>query len=92
MLDSKKSHFVIVPRGVRLSAITIELCVYCMKSQIFLDGNKRASVIFANHYLMSHGRGLLVIPEYKVPEFKKLLVWDYTEYANYRIVIVQMYD
>ena len=57
--------------------IAIELCVYCMKSQIFLDGNKRASVIFANHYLISHGRGLLVIPENKVPEFKKLLVGYY---------------
>ena len=44
------------------------------------------------HYLISHGKGLLVIPENKVPEFKKLLVWDYTEYANYRIVIVQMYE
>ncbi|EPI59206.1 hypothetical protein HMPREF1580_00971, partial [Gardnerella vaginalis JCP8070] len=57
--------------------IAIELCVYCMKSQIFLDGNKRASVIFANHYLISHGNGLLVIPENKVPEFKKLLVGYY---------------
>jgi len=27
----------------------IELCLYCMKTQIFKDGNKRASVIFANH-------------------------------------------
>ena len=54
--------------------VAIELCVYCMKSQIFLDGNKRASVIFANHYLISHCKGLLVIPENKVPEFKKLLV------------------
>ena len=57
--------------------IAIELCVYCMKSQIFLDGNKRASVIFANHYLISHGKGLLVIPENRVPEFKKLLVKYY---------------
>ena len=40
-------------------------------------GNKRASVIFANHYLISHGKGLLVIPETKVPEFKKLLVGYY---------------
>ena len=28
----------------------INLCLYCMKAQIFNDGNKRASVIFANHY------------------------------------------
>ena len=85
MLDSKKSHFVIVPRGVRLSTITIELCVYCMKSQIFLDGNKRASVIFANHYLISHGKGLLVIPENKVPEFKQLLV-EYYEGEDLQVI------
>lgn len=54
-----------------------KLCLYCMKTQIFLDGNKRASVIFANHYLISHGGGFLVIPEKEVPEFKNLLVKYY---------------
>ena len=57
--------------------IAIRLCLYCMKAQIFLDGNKRASVIFANHYLISHGGGFLVIPEKEVPEFKNLLVKYY---------------
>ena len=57
--------------------IAIKLCLYCMKTQIFLDGNKRASVIFANHYLISHGGGSLVIPEKEVPEFKQLLVKYY---------------
>lgn len=55
----------------------IKLCLYCMKTQIFLDGNKRASVIFANHYLISHGGGFLVIPEKEVLEFKNLLVKYY---------------
>ena len=53
------------------------LCLYCMKAQIFNDGNKRASVIFANHYLISQGAGMLIIPEKEVPEFKKLLVAYY---------------
>ncbi|MBR1391220.1 MAG: Fic family protein [Lachnospiraceae bacterium] len=57
--------------------IAIELCLYCMKTQIFTDGNKRAAVIFANHFLIAHGMGFLVIPEKKVPEFKKLLVAFY---------------
>ena len=57
--------------------IAIELCMYCMKTQIFKDGNKRASVIFANHYLIAKGNGFLVIPEKEVPEFKKLLVEYY---------------
>lgn len=57
--------------------IAVRLCLYCMKSQIFSDGNKRASIIFANHYLISHGGGFLVIPEKEVPEFKHLLVKYY---------------
>ena len=62
--------------------IAIELCLYCMKTQIFNDGNKRASVIFANHFLISKGEGLLVIPENKVPEFKKMLIAYYEERDN----------
>ena len=57
--------------------IAIDLCMYCMKTQIFIDGNKRASVIFANQYLIAQGQGLLVIPEKEVPKFKKLLVKYY---------------
>lgn len=55
----------------------IDLCLYCMKTQVFTDGNKRASVIFANHYLIAHGMGFIVIPEKEVPQFKKLLVAFY---------------
>lgn len=56
---------------------SIKLCLYCMKTQIFNDGNKRASVIFANHYLISQGGGMLIIPEKYVPEFKRLLISYY---------------
>lgn len=59
--------------------IAVRLCLYCMKTQIFNDGNKRAAVIFANHYLISKGGGLLVIPENHVPEFKRLLVAYYED-------------
>lgn len=50
-----------------------------MKAQIFTDGNKRASVIFANHYLISQGGGMLIIPEKEVSEFKKMLVAYYED-------------
>ena len=69
--------------------IAIELCLYCMKAQIFLDGNKRASVIFANHYLIAHGGGFLVIPEKEVPEFKRLLV-KYYEGENISVIAAFM--
>jgi len=65
--------------------VAIELCMYCMKTQVFKDGSKRASVIFANHYLIAKGNGFLVIPEKEVPEFKKLLV-EYYEGASLEII------
>ena len=59
--------------------VAIHLCLYCMKTQIFNDGNKRAAVLFSNHYLIAKGGGLLVIPENHVPEFKRLLVAYYED-------------
>ena len=56
---------------------SIEIALYVMKTQIFIDGNKRPGIIFANHYLISKGKGLLVIPYDLVTEFKKLLVLYY---------------
>lgn len=55
----------------------IELCLYSMKAQIFIDGNKRAAVIYANHYMISKGLGLIVISEQLVPEFKRHLIKFY---------------
>lgn len=76
-LDVKEKIREIIEGSDEVINTAIKLCLYCMKTQIFLDGNKRASVIFANHYLISHGGGFLVIPEKKVPEFKRLLVKYY---------------
>ena len=58
------------------------LCLDTMKTQVFIDGNKRAAVIYANHFLIAHGQGFLVIPEMHVPEFKKLLVAYYEGEAS----------
>ena len=55
----------------------IELTLYSMKTQIFIDGNKRAAIIFANHFMISKGLGLLVVPENIVSEFKRLLIAYY---------------
>lgn len=52
----------------------IELLLYVMKKQIFLDGNKRTSIIFINHYLISKGMGIIVIPAELTEEFKDLLI------------------
>lgn len=60
----------------------IDILLYVMKKQLFLDGNKRTAVIFANHYLISRGMGLIVIPAELVSDFKKLLIKYYENDAN----------
>ena len=55
----------------------IKLLLYVVKKQLFIDGNKRTSVIFANHFLVSRGKGLIVIPAEKVEKYKNLLIKYY---------------
>lgn len=55
----------------------IDLLLYVVKKQMFIDGNKRTSVIFANHYLISKGKGLIVIPVEKIEKYKNLLIKYY---------------
>ncbi len=55
----------------------IEFLLYIMKKQIFIDGNKRTAVIFANHYLIARGKGILVIPTELTDDFKNLLIQYY---------------
>lgn len=55
----------------------IELLLYTMKKQIFIDGNKRTAVIFCNHYLISKGKGIISIPAELTNKFKDLLILYY---------------
>ena len=52
----------------------IELLLYTMKKQVFIDGNKRTAVINSNHYLISKGKGIIAIPAELTEEFKDLLI------------------
>ena len=82
----KENIDAILAGGIDPVDTAIRLCLYCMKTQIFNDGNKRASVIFANHYMIAKGQGLIVIPESHVPEFKRLLVAYYEDRDNGEIM------
>ena len=56
---------------------SINLLLYTMKKQIFIDGNKRTSVIYSNHYLISKGKGIIAIPAELTEKFKDLLILYY---------------
>jgi len=51
--------------------------LFVTRKQLFIDGNKRTSVIYANHILISRGAGLIVVPEEEVSVYKKLLIGYY---------------
>ena len=57
-----------------------------MRSQVFIDGNKRSAILLANHFLISHCAGFMVVPEGDVEEFKRLLI-EYYEGASEKELI-----
>lgn len=63
----------------------IDLTLFIMKTQIYLDGNKRTAIIFANHYLISKGGGIIVVPADLVGEYKKHLINFYEDKDSHSI-------
>jgi prophage maintenance system killer protein len=81
-----EAELLAIVTGSDVVEIAIEAILYVMKRQIFLDGNKRTAIIFANHHLIRNGKGLIVIPADAVPEYKKLLVHFYE--TNEKVEII----
>lgn len=60
----------------------IEMALYAMRKQIFLDGNKRVSMLAANQIMISNGVGILSVPVEKQAEFTHLLINYYETNKN----------
>lgn len=69
----------------------ISLMLYCMRSQMFLDGNKRTAMLAANHEMIINGCGIISIPIDSQIYFKKLLV-DYYQSNNMEEIKQFIYD
>ena len=55
----------------------ITLMLWGMRRQIFVDGNKRTSMMIANKEMIKHGCGIISIPEEKIKSFYELLISFY---------------
>ena len=55
----------------------ITLMLWGMRRQIFIDGNKRTSMMFANKEMISNGCGVISIPSEYIKSFYKLLIEFY---------------
>ena len=80
-IDIKNDIDKIVNSSKNIIDTAIDLLLYVVRKQMFIDGNKRTSVIFANHYLISKGKGLIAIPVDKIEKYRKLLI-NYYETNN----------
>jgi Fic family protein len=56
---------------------SINIMLYVMRGQFFLDGNKRTAMLAANREMISNGQGIISIPVELIPEFTPLLVKYY---------------
>ena len=55
----------------------ITLMLYLMRKQMFLDGNKRTSMLAGNQIMISNGCGIISVPIEEQPEFTQMLVEYY---------------
>ncbi|MDD4592785.1 MAG: Fic family protein [Parabacteroides sp.] len=55
----------------------IILMLYLMRKQLFLDGNKRTSMLAGNQVMIANGCGIIRVPIEHQPEFTKQLVEYY---------------
>jgi len=69
----------------------IKLMLYCMRSQLFWDGNKRTSTIAANKMMISNGKGIIIIKEEFLNEFNALLT-DFYNTDDYEKIVQFIYD
>ena len=57
--------------------IAIEVILYIMRRQMFIDGNKRVAMLFANKIMIDNGNGIISIAQDKQAEFYEKLIKYY---------------
>lgn len=57
--------------------IAIEIMLYVMRRQMFIDGNKRVAMLFANKIMIDNGCGIISIAQENQPVFFEKLIKYY---------------
>ena len=69
----------------------IDVMLYCMRGQFYLDGNKRTAMLAANQVMIANGQGIISVPEELIRDFTQLLV-SYYESGNTERIAMFVYD
>jgi hypothetical protein len=70
---------------------SIDIMLYVMRGQFFLDGNKRTAMLAANKEMIANGQGIISIPVEFIPQFTPLLI-QYYETGETDAVKTFIYD
>ena len=57
--------------------LAIEIMLWIMRRQMFIDGNKRVAMLFANKIMIDNGCGIITISQQNQPVFLKKLITFY---------------
>ena len=63
--------------------IAIEIMLWVMRRQMFIDGNKRVGMLFANKIMIDNGCGIITISQENQPTFFEKLIKFYESGDNY---------
>ena len=75
--DAIKAHLAALQAIENTTERAIELMLYGMRGQFFLDGNKRTSMLAANKEMIANGHGVISIPVEIISQFTPILVRYY---------------
>jgi len=62
--------------------IAIEIMLWIMRRQMFIDGNKRVAMLFANKIMIDNGCGIITIAQENQPTFYEKLIKFYESGDN----------
>lgn len=62
--------------------IAIEIMLWIMRKQMFIDGNKRVAMLFANRIMIDNGCGIITISQENQPTFFEKLIKFYESGDN----------
>ena len=71
--------------------IAIEIMLYIMRKQMFIDGNKRVAMLFANKIMIDNGCGIISISQENQSAFYDKLI-KYYESGNNKDIKKWLYD
>lgn len=71
--------------------IAIEIMLHIMRSQIFIDGNKRVAMLFANKIMIDNGCGIISISQDKQSLFYEKLI-NYYETGSIKDIKKWIYE